>query len=85
MLSLMMLMIGTGGSWVELPVQGRLGPIFVSRVRLTTFTSFPRIDGQSTDTPVLGVTDVLSARYSLCSVGSLQSLGKVDVLPAQYG
>ena len=31
---LMMLMIGTGSSWVELPVQGRLCPIFVSRVRL---------------------------------------------------
>ena len=27
---LLMLMIGTGGSWVELPVQGRLCPIFVS-------------------------------------------------------
>ena len=30
----LMLMIGTGGSWVELPVQGRLCPIFVSSVRL---------------------------------------------------
>ena len=34
MLSLMMLMIRTGGSWVELPVQGRLCPIFMSRVGL---------------------------------------------------
>ena len=31
---LLMLMFGTGGSWVELPVQGRLYPIFVSRVGL---------------------------------------------------
>ena len=29
---LLMLMIGTGSSWVELPVQGRLCPIFVSLV-----------------------------------------------------
>ena len=29
-----MLMIGTGGSWVELYVQGRLCPIFVSGVGL---------------------------------------------------
>ena len=26
--------VGTGGSWVELPVQGRLYPIFVSSVGL---------------------------------------------------
>ena len=31
---LVMLMIGTGSSWVELPVQGRLCPIFVSCVGL---------------------------------------------------
>ena len=31
---LLMLMIGTGGSWVKLPIQGRLCPIFVSRVGL---------------------------------------------------
>ena len=31
---LMMLLIGTGDSWVELPVQGRLCPIFLSRVGL---------------------------------------------------
>ena len=31
---LLMLMIGTGGSWVELPVQGRLYPIYVSCVGL---------------------------------------------------
>ena len=31
---LLMLMIGTCGSWVELPVQGRLCPIFVSCVGL---------------------------------------------------
>ena len=31
---LVMLMIGTGGSWVELPVQGRLCPIFVNCVGL---------------------------------------------------
>ena len=30
----LMLMIGTGGSWVELPVQGRLCPIFVCCVEL---------------------------------------------------
>ena len=32
---LLMLMIGTGGFWVELPVQGGLCPIFVNRVGLT--------------------------------------------------
>ena len=31
---LMMLMIGTCGSWVELLIQGRLYPIFVNRVGL---------------------------------------------------
>ena len=31
---LLMLMIGTGGSWVELLVQGRLCPIFVNYVGL---------------------------------------------------
>ena len=31
---LVMLMIGTSSSWVELPVQGRLCPIFVSCVGL---------------------------------------------------
>ena len=31
---LLMLMIGTCGSWVELPVQGRLCSIFVSSVGL---------------------------------------------------
>ena len=40
MLSLMMLMIGTGGSWVELPVQGRLCPIFVSLVGLPDIHEF---------------------------------------------
>ena len=34
MLYLLMLMIGTCDYWVELPVQGRLCPIFVSRVGL---------------------------------------------------
>ena len=33
-LRLLMLMIGTGGYWVELPIQGRLCPIFVNRVGL---------------------------------------------------
>ena len=31
---LLMLMIGIGGFWVELPVQGRLCPIFVNCVGL---------------------------------------------------
>ena len=31
---LLILMIGTGRSWLELPVQGRLYPISVSRVGL---------------------------------------------------
>ena len=31
---LLILMIGTGRSWLELPVQGRLCPIFVSWVGL---------------------------------------------------
>ena len=37
---LWMLMIGTGGSWVELPVQGRLCLIFVSRVGLPDIHEF---------------------------------------------
>ena len=37
---LMMLMIGAGDSWVELPVQGRLCPIFVSQVRLPDIHEF---------------------------------------------
>ena len=37
---LLMLMIGIGGSWVELPVQGRLCPIFMSRVRLLDIHEF---------------------------------------------
>ena len=37
---LLMLMIGTGGSGVELPVQGRLCPIFVSRVGLLDIHEF---------------------------------------------
>ena len=40
MLSLMMLMIVTGGSWVEFPVQGRLCPIFMSRVGLPDVHEF---------------------------------------------
>ena len=37
---LLMLMIGTGGSWVELLVQGKLCPIFVSRVGLPDIHEF---------------------------------------------
>ena len=37
---LLMLIIGTGGSWVELPIQGRLCPIFVSCVRLPDIQEF---------------------------------------------
>ena len=40
--------------WVELPVQRRLYPIFVSGVGLPAFTSIPRVDGLSTDTSGLG-------------------------------
>ena len=40
--------------WVELLVQRRLCPIFVSDFGYLTFTSIPRVDGLSTDTPVLG-------------------------------
>ena len=45
MLSLMMLMIGTGGSWVELPVQERLCPIFVSLVGLPDIHEFHWVNG----------------------------------------
>ena len=38
---LLILMIGTGRSWLELPVQGRLCPISVSRSGYPTFTSIP--------------------------------------------
>ena len=37
---ILMLMIGTDGSWVELPLQGRLCPIFVSRVELPDIHEF---------------------------------------------
>ena len=37
---LLMLIIETDGSWVELPVQGRLCLIFVSRVRLPDIHEF---------------------------------------------
>ena len=37
---LLMLMIKTGGSWVELPVQWRLCPIFVSHVELPDIHKF---------------------------------------------
>ena len=40
MLSLMMLMIGTGSSWIVLPVQGRICRIFVSRVGLPDIHEF---------------------------------------------
>ena len=46
--------------WVELPVQMRLCPIFVSGVGLPAFTSIPRVDGLSKDPRVLG-------RYSMVS------------------
>ena len=40
--------------WVELPVQRRLCPIFVSGVGYPTSTSIPRVDRLSTDPRVLG-------------------------------
>ena len=36
---LVMLMIGTGSSWVELPVQGRLCSIFVSCVDIHEYSA----------------------------------------------
>ena len=52
--------VGTGGSWVELPVQRRLCPIFVNSVGYLTFTSISRVDGLSTNPSVL-------VRHSLVS------------------
>ena len=50
-----LLIIGTSFVlWVELLVQRILYPIFVSGVGSPTSTSIPRVDGLSTDTPVLG-------------------------------
>ena len=40
--------------WVELPVQRRLCPIFVSGVRLSDIYEYSAVDRLSTDTPVLG-------------------------------
>ena len=51
----------TGCIWVELPVQRRLYPIFLSGVRLPTSTSIPQVDGLSTDPRVLG-------RHIICGV-----------------
>ena len=31
--------------WVELPIQGRLYPIFLSQSGYPTFTSIPQVDG----------------------------------------
>ena len=60
---LVMLMIGTGGSWVELPVQGRLCPIFCERCRVTRHLRvFLRVDGQSTDPREWGVIGAERAR-----------------------
>ena len=50
-----LLIVGTDFvPWVELPVQRRLCPIFVSGVELPTSTSIPWVDGLSTDPRVLG-------------------------------
>ena len=50
-----LLIVGTGFvPWVELPVQMRLCPIFMSGVGLPTSTSIPRVERLSTDPRVLG-------------------------------
>ena len=46
--------VGTGSSWVELPVQRRFCPIFVNSIRLLWLTGLPWVDGLSTDPRVLG-------------------------------
>ena len=46
--------VGTGSSWVDLPVQRRFCPIFVNSVGLLGLTSIPRVDWLSTDPRVLG-------------------------------
>ena len=55
---LVMLMIGTCGSWVELPVQGRLCPIFRESCRVTRSSRvFRGLTGSQRTPRVLGVTD----------------------------
>ena len=61
-----LLIVGTGFvPWVELPVQRRL-PDFREWCRgYPTSTSIPRVDGLSSDTPVLGRHSlVLELRYT---------------------
>ena len=48
--------VGTYGSWVELPAQRRLCPIFMNSVGLPDITSILRVDGLSTDPRFWGVT-----------------------------
>ena len=51
--------------WVDLPVQRRLCPIFVSGVGYPTFTSIPRVDGLSMRHPSFGASQ---------PVGTLQNI-----------
>ena len=50
--------VGTGGSWVELPVQRRLCPIFVNSVRSPDIHKFPRVDGLSIGPPGIGASQL---------------------------
>ena len=47
-------MLGQVVFWVELPVQRRLCPIFMSGVGLPDIQSIPRVDGLSTDPREMG-------------------------------
>ena len=57
----LLLIVGIGFvPWVELPVQRRLCPIFMSGVGLSTSTSIPQVDGLSTDPRVLECYNLVS-------------------------
>ena len=53
-----LLIIGTCCIWIELPVQRRLCQIFMNVSGYPTSTSILRVDGSSTDTPVLGCNNM---------------------------
>ena len=63
---MVVLIVGTSFvPWVELPVQRRLCPIFVSDVGLPASTSILQVDGLSTGPPGMGRHSLVSElRYT---------------------
>ena len=68
-----LLIVGTSFvPWVELPVQRRLCPIFISGVGLPTSMNISRVDGLSTDPREMGhhIYPFCQGRFSLISTQS---------------